>query len=99
MTPAEAVLWRELRGERLGGVHFRRQHPVGQVVLDFYCPAARLCIEVDGPVHDGQADADAARSAWLATHGIRTLRFRNHQVLTDLPTVLTHIQIALTQSE
>jgi very-short-patch-repair endonuclease len=74
MTATERLLWAMPRRKQLG-VHFRRQHPVGPFILDFYCAAAKLCVEVDGPVHDEQADADARRTAWPAKEGIRVLRF------------------------
>ena len=53
MTGTERVLWEELRMERLDGLHFRKQHPENRFILDFYCAKLKLCIEVDGPVHDG----------------------------------------------
>ncbi len=74
MTAPEKLLWAMLRRNQLG-LHFRRQHPVGPFILDFYCAAAKLCVEVDGPVHDEQEDADARRTAWLTKEGIRVLRF------------------------
>lgn len=63
-TPAEAVLWSALRGGRLG-VRFRRQHPVGRFILDFWCAEAKLAIEVDGGIHDEQHDRDEARTDFL----------------------------------
>lgn len=90
-TPAEAALWEALRGRRVAGLRFRRQHPVGQFVLDFYCPAKKLVVEVDGAVHDDQADYDAARTAQIEAHGYHVLRFRNEQVLADLQSVLEQI--------
>lgn len=88
-TPAERRLWTALRGRRLGGHRFRRQHGVGPYVLDFYCPAARLAIELDGAVHaDPQRAAyDAARTHHLTALGIRVLRFENRQVLETLDVV------------
>jgi very-short-patch-repair endonuclease len=74
MTAPERLLWAMLRRNQLG-LHFRRQHPVGPFILDFYCAAAKLCVEVDGPVHDEQEDRDARRTAWLSKEGIRVLRF------------------------
>ena len=93
-TPAEQVLWNALRAGRLDGLKFRRQHPVGRFVLDLYCAAHRLCIEVDGAVHEQQRDRDAARDAELLAHGVRTLRFTNDQVANDLPGVLSAIRSA-----
>ena len=80
MTIPERHLWSILRRNRLG-LHFRRQHPVGPYVLDFYCDAARLCIEVDGPTHDHTQVRDAWRDAWLLARRIRTLRFSAEAVL------------------
>jgi very-short-patch-repair endonuclease len=94
MTPAEAVLWEALRAGRLQDLHFRRQHPVGPFILDFYCSAARLCVEVDGSVHDGREEMDRMRSEGLGTLGIRVLRFRNAEVLENLPGVLARISTA-----
>ena len=79
MTRPEAQLWALLRRKQLG-LHFRRQHPVGPYVLDFYCAAARLCVEVDGPVHDDQMSRDERRSAWLAKEGISVLRFSTEEI-------------------
>jgi very-short-patch-repair endonuclease len=100
-TGAEAVLWDALRDRRLGGAKFRRQHALGTFVLDFYCPAARLCIEVDGEVHDDadQQVRDEARSRVLAAHRIRVLRIRNDAVLTDLGAVLRRISSELAASD
>lgn len=57
------------------GLHFRREHPVGPFILDFYCASAKLCVEVDGPVHDEQENYDQRRTDWLNKQGIRVLRF------------------------
>ena len=85
MSLPEIVLWQALRKLRLGGLRFRRQHPIGPYILDFYCPAARLAIEVDGFVHDTVAEAhrDARRQEWLAQRGERVLRLRASDVLKD----------------
>ena len=91
MTEAERVLWDALRGRGVAGLRFRRQHPVGCFVLDFYCPAAKLCVEVDGGIHDTQPERDAERSEILTAGGYRVLRFRNEEVLTNLPSVLSRI--------
>lgn len=90
-TPAELRLWRALRDRQVAGMKFRRQHAVGRFVLDFYCAEARLCIEVDGEIHEAQTERDEERTARLATAGIGVLRFRNDEVLTDLASVLPRI--------
>jgi very-short-patch-repair endonuclease len=84
MSLPEVVLWQALR-RRQWGMRFRRQHPVGPYVLDFYCPERKLCVEVDGYVHDlpEQAARDEQRDAWLGEQGIRVLRFAAADVLDD----------------
>jgi len=79
MTRPEQTLWSLLRRDRQG-LHFRRQHAIGPYILDFYCAAARLCVEVDGPVHAGQADHDERRTHWLAEQGVRVIRFSIEEV-------------------
>ncbi|ACG77446.1 conserved hypothetical protein [Phenylobacterium zucineum HLK1] len=93
MTPPEVRLWRVLRGKALDGLRFRRQHPIGSYVLDFYCEAAALCVEVDGQRHWlGRAqERDAERDAWLAARGIRTLRLSASLVLEDMDAALRAI--------
>jgi very-short-patch-repair endonuclease len=93
LTPAESKLWQALRSRKLGGLKFRRQHPVGPFILDFCCPACKLIVELDGAAHDEteQAERDETRSAQLIAYGYRILRFRNEEVLTDLISVLDRI--------
>ena len=85
MTLPEVVLWEALRGSRLEGWRFRRQHPMGPYVLDFYCPSARLAVEVDGAVHDhpDRIRHDARRDEWLAKQNVRVLRVMAVDVLDD----------------
>lgn len=90
-TPAEEVLWQALRGGKLDGLKFRRQHPLGSFMLDFCCPSLRLVVEADGGIHAAQLEQDAARTAHLAAYGYHVLRFPNAQILSDLPAVLTTI--------
>lgn len=92
-TPAEKRLWQRLRGKRVNGFQFRRQHPIGKFIVDFYCPAAKIVVEVDGPIHDTpehRAD-DAARQAYLEDLGLRVLRFSNEEVLRQTDAVITEI--------
>src|SRR5687767_8446992 len=93
-TAAEERLWDSLRAGRLDGLKFRRQHAVGRFILDFYCPSRRLCVEVDGEIHQGQLERDEARDVALGRRGVRTVRFTNEEVLTSLPTVLSAIRLA-----
>ena len=95
-TPAEEALWQALKGRQLHGLKFRRQHPVGLSVLDFYCPACQLVVEVDGEGHEEQRDHDEARSQQLGDHDYRVLRFRNDEVMNHLNAVLEQIWQAAT---
>jgi very-short-patch-repair endonuclease len=91
MTPAEATLWEAIQDNKLAGLKFRRQHPLEKFILDFYCALHRLVIEVDGPIHDEQQEHDAERTQILESLGYRVLRFRNEEVLHNLPDVLKRI--------
>ncbi len=91
MTTAEQGLWEALRDKKLGGLRFRAQHPVGQFILDFYCPACKLAVELDGSVHDNRAEEDAARTAQLRTYGYHVLRFQNKEIFTSLASVTERI--------
>ena len=97
-TEAERALWDAIRSKRLDGLRFRRQHPVGRFVLDFFCPSAKLVVEVDGPIHDRHTDQDEARTRVLETAGYRVIRFRNEEILGDLPRVLRRISEAAQQA-
>jgi very-short-patch-repair endonuclease len=94
MTPAERILWERLRDRRLAGIKFRRQHPIGACIADFYCAAARLVIEIDGGIHHEQTEADIFRSQELEAQGYRVIRFTNQRVGSDLESVLADIQAA-----
>ncbi len=85
MTPPEVRLWLRLRQQGEGMPRFRRQHPLGHYVLDFYCAAAKLCVEVDGWGHNmGDHPArDERRDAWLTAQGIVALRIAAADVLAD----------------
>jgi very-short-patch-repair endonuclease len=83
MTLPEVLLWQALRGGQVGGMRFRRQHPIGPYVLDFYCPAIRLAVEIDGAAHDNpnRAGRDLRRDAWLGGQGIRVMRLPAADIL------------------
>ena len=74
LTPPEARIWLLLKGRKLGGLQWRKQHPVGPYVLDFFCASAQLCLEIDGASHEFSMERDSRRDAWLAHRGIETLR-------------------------
>jgi len=88
------VLWEALRNRRLAGARFRRQHTIDGFIADFVCIDAELVIEVDGTIHDDtdQRDYDAQRQRWIESRGFSVLRFRNHEVETDLDKVLDAIR-------
>ena len=87
MTPAEKVLRQELRTNKLGS-HFRRQQVIAGFIVDFYCHAAGLVIELDGEIHREQQDYDVGRDKILEGMGLRVVRFANDDVLLNLPRVL-----------
>ena len=91
LTPAEALLWRALRGRQANGLKFRRQHPIGPYVADFYCAQAQLVIEIDGASHLGQEEYDQARTAWLESQGYRVVRYTNSEVQENIAAVLENI--------
>jgi very-short-patch-repair endonuclease len=93
-THAEAVLWSHLRGGQLG-VRFRRQHAVDRFIVDFYCPAARLIVEVDGPIHQAQLPRDRERDLRLSSQGYCLLRFTNAEVEEHPDLVVNKIRSSL----
>ena len=96
-TQEEKQLWRSLRAGRFAGFKFRRQHPAGEFYLDFYCPVAKLSIELDGFQHGlpEQRQRDEMREQFLMTQGIEELRFWNHQWQQNREGVLLEIWNAL----
>jgi very-short-patch-repair endonuclease len=93
-TDAERRLWRHLRLEQLSGHKFRRQHPIGNYIVDFYCHEKRLVVEVDGGQHLESADDDK-RTFFLEASGYRVLRFWNNDVLSKTEGVVARILEAL----
>ena len=95
-TQAEEILWEALRNRQLEGLRFRCQHAYATFIFDFFCPAQKLIVEVDGGYHteENQALLDTERDEYLAELGFRTLRFTNDQVLKSLPYVLQSIREA-----
>ena len=95
LTPPEARLWVCLRRRGLGELKFRRQHPVGPYVLDFYCAEAKLAVEVDGAshFHPDRAEHDRRRTAWLAAQESRVLRLLAEDIRVNLEGVLVTIRM------
>lgn len=98
-TQAEDVLWQRLRNRQIDGAKFRRQHAIERFIVDFYCSAARLVIEVDGSIHDYTPEEDAARQAYLESLGLRVVRFSNVQVRDEINYVLRTISALLDCTE
>ncbi|QQO19630.1 endonuclease domain-containing protein [Bradyrhizobium diazoefficiens] len=96
-TPHERMLWRALKDLPMDGSHFRRQAPIGPYVVDFFCPAKRLIIELDGGHHneDDTAKRDIYRQRWLENEGYRVIRFWNSEIANDLTAVLERIYVEL----
>ena len=94
MTYEEDILWQHLRRNQLAGYHFRRQQVICGYIVDFFCAAADLVVEVDGEIHQQQVEYDQERNQVLAGLGLRVLRFKNEDVRTNLDRVLEEIQTA-----
>jgi len=99
-TPAENRLWFLLRGKKVGGYKFRRQHVILNYIVDFFCFSERLIIELDGPIHNTQKarDDDQRRENLLKANGYRVLRFKNAEVFQDEEKVLSTILQALNEN-
>lgn len=97
-TEAEKAFWAHVRNGRFHGMKFFRQYSVGPYILDFYCPAIKLAVELDGGQHNQDENRvyDTARSEFLRTHGIEVLRFWNHDVLLDVQSVLARVEEKVT---
>jgi very-short-patch-repair endonuclease len=97
MTTAEMKLWEHLKGRKLNGFKFRRQHPIFLFIADFYCHEAKLIIEIDGGYHDDpeQVDLDIGREKELNDLGIRIIRFQNQEIVHCIASVLDRIREAL----
>ncbi|MBE3040379.1 MAG: endonuclease domain-containing protein [Chloroflexi bacterium] len=97
MTQAEQLLWERLRNRQLSGLKFRRQHPLGPFITDFYCAETRLVVEIDGDIHDLQKEQDEQRTRQFEEFGYRVIRFRNKEVETntglDLKKILDACQL------
>lgn len=91
MTPAEKLLWKEVRAKKLG-VRFRRQQVIQGFIVDFYCHSAGLVVEVDGDIHDLQKEEDERREKVLSEMGLRIVRFRNDEVMRSLSAVAGRVR-------
>jgi very-short-patch-repair endonuclease len=90
-TTPEELLWLALRNGQVGGLKFRRQHPIGPYVVDFFCHSSRLVVEIDGMSHAEKAEHDAARTQYLESQNLQVLRVTNGDVMCDLDAVTREI--------
>jgi very-short-patch-repair endonuclease len=100
MSFPEVLLWQALRGKAMEGLRLRRQQPLGPFVADFYCPAHRLVIEVDGQTHtsDDQREYDDRRDLWMRNEGIAVLRIPAQVVLSDMDSAIMTVLAAITEN-
>ena len=93
-TKAEGLLWECLRNRQLNGWKFRRQHPIKNYIVDFYCHELKLVVEIDGEIHDipENKEYDALRTKSFTEVGMGVIRFTNNEVLNDIMTVLKDIR-------
>lgn len=98
-TIAENLLWQNLRDRNILGLKFRRQHPIKNFILDFYCHEKQLAIEIDGEIHNKSENRsyDESRTQELNAMNIHVLRFNNHEVLNDISGVLKRIREHINQ--
>jgi very-short-patch-repair endonuclease len=96
-TEVEKLLWQRLRNGQIGGAQFRRQHPAGRYILDFWCPALFLNIELDGSQHAETQGPDENRDEWLRQQGVTILRFWNSDVIENIDGVLEVIAEKISQ--
>ncbi|MCX6731516.1 MAG: endonuclease domain-containing protein [Candidatus Parcubacteria bacterium] len=92
-TEAEKILWNILRDRKFKNFKFRRQHPFGRFIADFYCHKANLIIEIDGPIHNSknQKEYDILRTKIIKQYGLRVLRFKNEEIISNIKEVLKNL--------
>ena len=101
MTRAEKLLWGQLRNRKMNGFRFRRQHPINEFIVDFFCYEAKLVIELDGDVHmdRAQMEKDIDRTRILNRHGLFVIRFKNEEVEKNMKYVISQINKELLESK
>ena len=97
MTPPEAKIWSELRGNKMDGLHFRRQQVIDGLIADFYCNDAGLVVEIDGPIHETSSEYDRERDLAFKDRGLNVIHFTNEDVMHRIPEVLRSIRAACGQ--
>jgi very-short-patch-repair endonuclease len=93
-TEAEKKFWEKVRGKRLLGLKFRRQHGIGNYIVDFYCPKLKVVVEIDGESHftDYGQDYDRVRTEFLNELGIKVVRFSNDEVMRNIEGVFSRLK-------
>ena len=92
MTLAEILFWQQIKNKQLLGYDFHRQKPIGEYVVDFYCPKLKLVIEIDGDSHEGREEADKIRQEQIETLGLTIIRFQDSDIKNNIEGVLEQIQ-------
>ncbi len=92
MTRAEKILWSYISNKKILNMHFRRQHPYGMFIIDFYCNSANLAIEIDGEIHKGKKEYDKERTEYLKSSGLDELRFKNIEIEERIEMVIDKIK-------
>ena len=98
-TEAEAKLWSCLRNHQVDGIGFRRQHAIGNYIVDFCAPRRKLIIELDGGQHLEQEEYDLERTKFLELQGYKVIRFWNNDVLKNIDGIISEIQLTLEDTE
>ena len=100
-TATEQILWERLRGKQLDGFRFRRQHPIGNFIVDFYCHRAKLIVEVDGSIHLLKTEKayDLERNEFFNERQFEVIRFSNQEVNHDIEDVLDRIRFLLRKDD
>lgn len=101
MTQAEILMWDKLKNKQFKGYKFRRQHPIHHFIVDFYCHALKLIVEIDGEYHNSeeQKNEDLERTELLQFQGLREIRFSNEEVIHDMDLVFKKLEIEINSSE
>jgi 5-methyltetrahydrofolate--homocysteine methyltransferase/ATP-dependent helicase HrpA len=92
MTKAEITLWKRLRMNQIDGLHFRKQHPYGMYIIDFYCDKAMLAIETVGEIHKTWNTYDKERTVYLESTSLKVIRFSNEDIMNRLELVISEIR-------
>jgi very-short-patch-repair endonuclease len=95
LTPAEKEIWKYLKNRQINNFIFRRQHCIGQFIVDFYCYKAKLVIELDGEIHRYRPEEDKARQEYLESLGLKVIRFSNEMIHNEVKEVLKQIEKSL----